>query len=282
MSSGLLRDNFANRFGGLRWGDDRMLIDEFVFRLGHYCNDSWELGDNCFVFYKIKELVDQYACFWSLRESFRVDRLFELGIWDGGSIAFWNETLRPVRHVAIDIADKADSDYFKRYVEKKYLSDRIDVHWNTNQADKDTLNRIVCETFDGPLDVVIDDASHMYGPTQASFEALFPHLRPGGLYIIEDWAWAHWKGFENFAPNQPSLEQLIFKLVEATGTSKTLISNLTVYEGFAVVEKGPERQSDTENFWIDQHIYRGRSEPPLTAWKQTIASAKAITKRLLK
>ena len=38
-----------------------------------------------------------------------------------------------------------------------------------------------------PLDLVIDDASHLYGPTMASFEVLFPRLRPGGLYVIEDW-----------------------------------------------------------------------------------------------
>jgi hypothetical protein len=50
----------------------------------------------------------------------------------------------------------------------------------------------VAHEFSAPLDLVIDDASHIYGPTKASFQALFPLLRPGGLYLIEDWAWAHW------------------------------------------------------------------------------------------
>ena len=38
---------------------------------------------------------------------------------------------------------------------------------------------------------MIDDASHLYEPSLASFETLFPLLRPGGTYIIEDWKWEH-------------------------------------------------------------------------------------------
>jgi hypothetical protein len=48
------------------------------------------------------------------------------------------------------------------------------------------------EQFDGgPLDLVVDDCSHLYEPTRASFNELFPRLRPGGAYVIEDWVWAH-------------------------------------------------------------------------------------------
>jgi demethylmacrocin O-methyltransferase len=38
----------------------------------------------------------------------------------------------------------------------------------------------------GPFDLIIDDGSHIGRHVQASFEALFEHVRPGGLYIIED------------------------------------------------------------------------------------------------
>ena len=34
---------------------------------------------------------------------------------------------------------------------------------------------------------MIDDASHLLMPTERSFDALFPRVRPGGAYIIEDW-----------------------------------------------------------------------------------------------
>lgn len=65
-----------------------MLLDDLVFRVQHYANDNWELGDACFLFYKIEGLVDQYAKFWSLREDFRARNVLELGMWDGGISPF--------------------------------------------------------------------------------------------------------------------------------------------------------------------------------------------------
>lgn len=38
----------------------------------------------------------------------------------------------------------------------------------------------------GPFDVIIDDGSHVNEHVHVSFRALFPHLRHGGLYVIED------------------------------------------------------------------------------------------------
>ncbi len=35
--------------------------------------------------------------------------------------------------------------------------------------------------------MVIDDCSHQLAATRSSFETLFPRLRHGGLYVIEDW-----------------------------------------------------------------------------------------------
>jgi hypothetical protein len=38
----------------------------------------------------------------------------------------------------------------------------------------------------GPFDVILDDGSHRWPDVHASFETLFPLLRDGGLYILED------------------------------------------------------------------------------------------------
>lgn len=48
--------------------------------------------------------------------------------------------------------------------------------------------RKVAEIVDG-FDVIIDDASHASYHQQLAFKVLFPRLRPGGLYIIEDLGW---------------------------------------------------------------------------------------------
>ena len=44
------------------------------------------------------------------------------------------------------------------------------------------------EFGDAPLDLVVDDASHLYDETKVALEVLLPRVRPGGLFIIEDWA----------------------------------------------------------------------------------------------
>jgi SAM-dependent methyltransferase len=74
------------------------------------------------------------------------------------------------------------------FLEARGATDTVRPYYDVDQADADRLREIISAELDHePLDLVIDDASHHYDLTRASFEALFPRLRPGGLYIIEDW-----------------------------------------------------------------------------------------------
>jgi len=243
-------------FENLTWLDDRVLLRDLVFRIEHARNDNnWDLGDRCFGFYKTKALVDQYERFWSARD-FRPKHMLEIGIWDGGSAAFWWEHLPLEKLVAIDLQDRNDSAYFREYVANNRLEARIKTHWQTNQADRARLRRIVDEELDGVVDLVIDDGSHMYAPTKAAFETIFPLMPPGGLYIIEDWAWEHDAGFQDpsfILGSDEGLSRLVRELLEATGSSKTLIRSVTVYEGFAVIERGEDALAE---FHLDDHITR--------------------------
>lgn len=103
-------------FESLVWQRDRMLMGDLVFRLQHYINDEWELCDECFLFFKIKKLVDQYDDFFSSRKAFQPQNVFELGLFDGGSLAFWFEHFQPKKHVGVDLKQKTDTEYFRRYV----------------------------------------------------------------------------------------------------------------------------------------------------------------------
>ena len=47
------------------------------------------------------------------------------------------------------------------------------------------LARLV-DAIGAPIDIIIDDASHASHHQQIAFGHLFPHLRTGGLYVIED------------------------------------------------------------------------------------------------
>jgi hypothetical protein len=246
-------------FENLVWQKDRMLMDGLVFRLQHDIGDEWELGDECFIFFKTQALVNQYEAFFASHPNFRPQNVFELGLWDGGSLAFWFECFQPRKHLGIDLQQKEDSKYFRRYISSRGLSARLKTYWETNQADAPKLRSIVNREFDGPLDLVIDDASHFYQPTKSSFECLFPLLRPGGLYLIEDWAWEHWKEFNSLndpMAKEESLTKLVVELLEATGTSTSLIKSLTTYQGFTVIERGEADMTGQENFKLEDHIWR--------------------------
>jgi hypothetical protein len=244
-------------FERLTWLPDRALLGDLVFRLEESRSDRWELGDDCFGFYKNRQLVDQFDRFWSATD-FRPRRILEIGIWDGGSTAFWFEHLRPERLVAIDLRDREDSPYFRRYVTANGLEGRVFTRWRTDQADRAALREIVERDLGGELDLVIDDGSHLAVPTRASFEALFPLLPPGGLYIIEDWAWEHWAEFQDPShiwAGEESLSALVGDLVAAAGSSRTLFRSLEVYEGFVVVERG-DGGEDRHDFRLGGHIRR--------------------------
>jgi len=163
-------------FERLIWQADRMLLGDLVFRLEHTRDDRWDLGERCFRFYKTRALIDQYERFWSSR-SFRPRHMLEIGIWDGGGAAFWQEHLKPEKFSALDVQDRDDSEYFREYVSRRELNGRVTTHWRTDQSDRAALNRIVDEDLGGEVDLVVDDGAHLYQPTKTAFEKWIDPLR---------------------------------------------------------------------------------------------------------
>jgi hypothetical protein len=70
--------------------------------------------------------------------------------------------------------------------------DRIRV-FRGSQDDRAFLDHALQVT--GPLDIVIDDGSHRCDHVLASFDALFPHLREGGIYVVEDTQTSYWPSY---------------------------------------------------------------------------------------
>jgi hypothetical protein len=57
-----------------------------------------------------------------------------------------------------------------------------------DQTDAELMRRVRDEHAPNGFDVIVDDASHFGIFTARSLQALYTeHLRPGGLYCIEDW-----------------------------------------------------------------------------------------------
>ena len=114
--------------------------------------------------------------------------LLEIGIGgdadinDGGqSLRMWKEYFPKARIFGIDIYDKS-----------KHIEDRIEI-FKGDQTDAQFLNDVCCHI--GQIDVIIDDGSHVNGHVIATFKTLFPLLKDGGIYVIEDTQTSYWKQY---------------------------------------------------------------------------------------
>jgi predicted O-methyltransferase YrrM len=135
---------------------------------------------------KDPELFDAWL---EVLEPHRGGAIVEVGIFEGGSTALCALTIEPERVVCIDIQPEVHP-ALAGLIEREGLGDRVHVHTGVDQADRERVRAIIEQEFgDRPLDLVVDDASHFYDETVATFEVLFPRLRPGGVYVIEDWTW---------------------------------------------------------------------------------------------
>ena len=107
----------------------------------------------------------------------RAITLLELGVYTGESLKVWASYFRQGTIIGVDI-EKSAAD-FSSY--PNIVFERGD------QANQDRLREILRIHAAHGLDIIVDDASHIGLNSLASYEILFPHLKPGGLYIIEDW-----------------------------------------------------------------------------------------------
>jgi hypothetical protein len=87
-------------------------------------------------------------------EPLRPRRILELGAHEGGSAVLWHEIFAPEKLVTIDLAPGPGPPALGDYA-------RLRPYWGVDQADGKRLLEIVEAEFDGPLDLVIDDASHL-------------------------------------------------------------------------------------------------------------------------
>lgn len=124
-------------------------------------------------------------------------KLLELGIHRGGSLLLWANYFTNGIIVGLDIEPCQIND----------STGRIHVY-RGSQEDCALLDRIRWETASDGFDIIIDDASHIGRLTRIAFWYLFDnHLKPGGLYVIEDWRTGYWGKWPDGKQYKPALHQ---------------------------------------------------------------------------
>jgi hypothetical protein len=107
----------------------------------------------------------------------------------------------------------------------------------------------------GTINRLIDDASHQYAETRATVEILVPLLRPGGAYIIEDWAWAHHMNWPaNVWTERPLVSPLLSELVLVCGSGTAVIDRIEIDPNFAVLWRGNLGLGTQGGFKIANHL----------------------------
>jgi predicted O-methyltransferase YrrM len=219
---------------GAAWRDENVLELDGVQLVAHGATSRFTSTRNRFCLVKRPDLVDAYL---RLLDDMRPSTIVEIGVYQGGSCALMTLAADPEVLVAVEL-DEERVPALDTLIAERGWGDRVHVHHGVDQADGALLGRLVDDHLAGrPLDLVVDDASHLVGPTRASFNALFPRLRSGGLYIIEDWSWAH-IGYGAHRPAETPLTVLVFEITMALPTRPGLIAELRIDRDWAMVVRG--------------------------------------------
>lgn len=113
-------------------------------------------------------------------------RMLEIGIQNGGSLEIWSKYFENAQQL---IGCDINSDCEKLVYENPRIKVVI------GDANKDeTKKRIFgyCNDFN----IVIDDGSHKSSDIVRSFVKYFPHVKNGGIFVVEDLHCSYWKEFE--------------------------------------------------------------------------------------
>jgi hypothetical protein len=180
-------------------------------------------------------------------------RMVEIGVFHGGSTIYWQ--WRYGLDLLIAFEKEAAAPALTRYLDRNDLSGKVRVHFGVSQDDPVAMRAVLRHDLGGEmLDAVNDDASHRYTETRTTVETLLPFVRPGGLYIIEDWAWGH---RSNWPPEEwadaPLMSPLLSELMLVCGHAGGVIEKMEINPYFAALWRGEKELPRDGSFKLTDH-----------------------------
>lgn len=134
--------------------------------------------DKSSAFHDYTQIYSQY--FHELKD--KPLTFLEIGIYKGNSVKLWEKYF--------PVADLHFIDITPRKIE--YNSTRSHYHF-LDQTDALVLTDLGNSI--GPFDIIIDDGGHTMVQQITSFKALFPFIKSGGIYVIEDLHTSYWSAY---------------------------------------------------------------------------------------
>jgi SAM-dependent methyltransferase len=223
--------------------ENLMRIDgvEFYLTVGLDELHAHASARNHFLLGKNRQMIDDVL---AIRKRERIEKILDVGIFKGGSAALYWKLFEPAKLVAIEYS-KEPVAALTAFVDDNALAGRLVPFYETDQSDANAMATILGAHFpDRDIDLVVDDASHFYLESKATLNLALPFVRPDGLYVIEDWGWAHWPGAvwqkgQAIPLAKPALSNLLVEVMMLCGSRPDIVSQLAITPNSAVLRRGP-------------------------------------------
>lgn len=203
--------------------------------------DKFNTSAQEIILLKDKPALDLYQ---SVLEQDPPARVLEFGTYQGGSPVYLSLMFNLRKYVGIDICNPVQG--LQDFLVGHPVGRNINIHYQTSQDDSQAIRSIIDQEFgNDPIDLIVDDASHQYELSRRTFEITYPLLRPGGLYVIEDWGWAHWQGFNEWQ-DAPALSNLVFQLSALCAAHMEIIQEIRIFPVFMFIKKPETPFPNTE------------------------------------
>ena len=211
--------------------------------------------------------------YWIAKPRWRIDayvetlrqlqprNILEVGVFMGGACVFLDVLCRPERLAAIELKE-GPLPLLSGYIKQHERQEAVKIYRGVDQSDGVAVPAILDEAFgDESIDLVIDDASHLLNQTRSTFNMVFPRMRPGGLYVIEDWTWAHQNISNNehvdgMFPDEVPLTVLAYELLLVLASTDDLIADLRFDKNSIFVTRGeeplPDRRMDVSSLYHER------------------------------
>jgi Methyltransferase domain len=153
----------------------------------------------------------------------------EVGVLKGDSLVMWQHLAPGARVIGVD----RDGD----------------AHWPEGtlrivaQQDDPQLRDLVAVHAPDGCDLIVDDASHIGHLTAATFASLWPLVKPGGVYVVEDWAdpwmFPHLLRWPDVDPSLQGDELIDYVPSLITALNDGAQTVLYTREGLAIIRRRP-------------------------------------------
>lgn len=183
-------------------------------------------ADKSSLYHNFAEKYDRLLC--GRVES--ISSVLEIGVALGQSVRMWADYFP---HAIIHGADIEPS-----FRGCESYSSRIKFHVvdQGNETQLKTLGQFA------PFDLIIDDGNHWWREQILSFQVLFPFVKKGGIYIVEDTCTSYWTEYKNHPISCVDYFRGLVDEVNLNGARGSVPANPS--PDFGGWEKGWQRRED--------------------------------------